>query len=115
MDAHKTRILWLICALIIVAAALRFYGMNTQSIWFDEGWSAFAAARPTLIDAWNADATNPPLYYVLLNMAAHLWGDSAFGLRVFSLFCGLLGVALSARLGMALFGGRAAVFAAAAA
>lgn len=112
MDAHKTRILWLICALIGLSAAVRFYGIDTQSLWFDEGWSAFAAARPTLLDAWNADTTNPPLYYVLLNIAAHLWGDSAFGLRVFSFFCGLLGVALSARLGRSLFGPRAAVFAA---
>ena len=61
----------LILVLLLLATAVRLFQIQSQSIWFDEGWSAYAAAQPTLVAAWNADPTNPPLYYVLLNLAAH--------------------------------------------
>ncbi len=75
--------------LILLAAALRLFHIQTQSIWFDEGWSAYAAAQPSLIAAIQADATNPPLYYLLLNLAARGFGTSEFALRIVSLLIGL--------------------------
>jgi hypothetical protein len=96
--------------LLLAATAVRLYHIQTQSIWFDEGWSAYAAVQPTLLDAWNADATNPPLYYVLLNIAARGFGTSELALRFFSTLWGLLAVALSYRLGRDLFGARAGVW-----
>lgn len=88
-----------IVLLILIAAAIRLYGIQSQSLWFDEGWSAYAAARPDLIAAFNADLTNPPLYYVLLNIHATFLGDSEFALRLFSWFMGLLTIPLSYQLG----------------
>jgi uncharacterized membrane protein len=85
--------------LILFTAAIRLSGIQNQSLWFDEGWSAYAAARPNLIAAFNADLTNPPLYYVLLNAHAALAGDSEFSLRLFSLFMGLLTIPLAYQLG----------------
>jgi hypothetical protein len=84
--------------ILLLAVALRLYGIQSQSIWFDEGWSAYAAQQPSLIAAWQADATNPPLYYVLLNLAARGFGTTEFGLRVFSLFLGLLTIPLTCQL-----------------
>ena len=71
-----TRKFWVLSALLLLAVALRLYHLQSQSIWFDEGWSAYAAVQPTLWDAFQSDATNPPLYYVLLNISARFTGDS---------------------------------------
>ncbi|MBN8637872.1 MAG: glycosyltransferase family 39 protein, partial [Anaerolineae bacterium] len=98
--------------LILLAAAIRLLGLQTQSLWFDEGWSAFAAVQPNLIAAFNADLTNPPLYYVLLNVHAHLLGDSEFSLRLFSLLNSLLTIPLSYQLGKRIAGESAGWYAA---
>lgn len=106
------RSLALLVGLLLAATALRLYAIQRQSVWFDEGWSAYAAAQPTLLDAWNADATNPPLYYVLLNLFAQGAGPSVLVLRGFSLLLGIIGVALAYRLGCTLFDERAGLAAA---
>ncbi len=98
--------------LILLAAAIRLLGLQTQSLWFDEGWSAFAAVQPNLIAAFNADLTNPPLYYVLLNLHAHVLGDSEFSLRLFSLLNSLLTIPLSYQLGKRIAGESAGWYAA---
>src|SRR5687768_18576605 len=77
-------------ALLIAAFAVRLIDIQLESLWFDEGWSAHAAAAPTLRDAANADATNPPLYYVILRAAAHFFGDLPLALRLVSAFFGVL-------------------------
>jgi len=106
------RSLALLVGLLLTATALRLYAIQRQSVWFDEGWSAYAAAQPTLLAAWNADATNPPLYYVLLNLFAQGAGQSTLALRGFSLLLGVVGVALAYRLGRTLFDERAGLAAA---
>ena len=98
--------------LILSACATRLYQLQTQSIWFDEGWSAFAAVQPTLISAIEADPTNPPLYYLLLNITTRAFGDSSFGLRWFSVMLGLLTIPLAYQLGRRLFDRRAGMYAA---
>jgi hypothetical protein len=95
---------------LLLWTALAAFGIGEDSIWFDEGWSAFAAAQPTVIAAANADATNPPLYYALLHIHVRLLGDSEFSLRLFSLFCGLIALALAYRLAVRLADRRAGLF-----
>ncbi|MBN8617846.1 MAG: glycosyltransferase family 39 protein [Anaerolineae bacterium] len=105
------RSLWLVILILLLGTAVRFYHIQTRSIWFDEGWSAYAAAQPTLIDAWNADLTNPPLYYLTLNAAARFIGQTELALRWVSLAFGLLAAALAYRLGRHLFGDQAGIMA----
>jgi 4-amino-4-deoxy-L-arabinose transferase-like glycosyltransferase len=100
--------------ILLIAFAFWISNLGLQSIWFDEGWSAFAAAQPDVIAAANADATNPPLYYALLHVHARLFGESEFALRLFSVFLGMITCALSFRLASIWFGRRAAIFALAA-
>jgi 4-amino-4-deoxy-L-arabinose transferase-like glycosyltransferase len=102
----------ILVAVILLAAITRFYHLKTQSIWFDEGWSAYAAVQPTLWDAVLADLTNPPLYYVLLNISTRFLGDTEFALRWFSLAWGLLTIPLAYQLARRLFDARAGVYAA---
>ena len=90
-------LIWSLALVLLFAAGLALFQIGAPSLWFDEGWSAYAASQPSLVAAANADATNPPLYYMILHVAARLWGASEFGLRVVSLFAGLLGVAVAAR------------------
>jgi 4-amino-4-deoxy-L-arabinose transferase-like glycosyltransferase len=106
-----TRLLFLVL-LLLAAASARTYQLTAQSIWFDEGWSAFAAEQPTVLDAANADATNPPLYYVLLNGFVRFTGDSELSLRWFSLLFGLLTIPLAYQLGKRVFNARAGLGAA---
>lgn len=101
-----------ICAVLLLAWALTLYNIETQSIWFDEGWSAYAAAQPTVIDAANADATNPPLYYALLHIHARFAGTSEFALRFFSAGWLLIAIALACRLARRAFGSRAVPYSA---
>jgi len=81
--------------ILFLAFGIRLYHLDHQSIWFDEGWSAYAAEQPTLLDAWNSDQTNPPLYYLLVNIAARGFGLSEFSLRYVSLLLGIVTVALA--------------------
>ncbi len=108
----RNRRLFLVVVLVLLAAALRLFHLSTQSIWFDEGWSAYAAQQPTLSAAAQADLTNPPLYYVLLNAAAHCFGTTEFALRIVSLLLGLLIIPLVYRLARAAAGERAGRYAA---
>ena len=101
-----------IVAILLLATAVRLVNISEQSIWFDEGWSAYAAGQQTLIDAARADLTNPPLYYVLLNIAARFFGESEFALRWFSTLIGLLGIAVAYRFAAELFGKRAGAYSA---
>ena len=83
---------------LLLFSALGAYQLGAPSVWFDEGWSAAAAAAPTLKAALTLDDTNPPLYYGLLHLYARGVGTSEFALRSFSLLCGLLALALTVRL-----------------
>ncbi len=105
------RALWSATAVLLLAAGLRLHQIAAQSIWFDEGWSAYAAGLPTLIEAARADLTNPPLHYVVLNAAARFIGTSELALRFVSLLLYLLTVALAFRLSRLLFGRSASVWA----
>ena len=90
--------LWWLVALLLVAFATRLFDLGGQSLWFDEGWSAFAAVQPDLAAAADADPTNPPLYYMLINLHTRLSGDSEFSLRLLSLWASLLIIPLSDQL-----------------
>ena len=107
----QKRIGWLLVVLLLAATAVRLYRIQAQSIWFDEGWSAYAAIQPTLQAAIEADPTNPPLYYLLLNLSRRAFGDSPFALRWFSTMLGLLTLPLSYQLARRLFNVRAGVYA----
>jgi mannosyltransferase len=88
-----------------LAASLRFYRLDAQSFWNDEGNAIRAAQRtiPLVIAAARGDI-HPPGYYLLL----HFWriptGDSEFAVRSLSVYIGLLTVALTGRLGRRMLG-----------
>ena len=75
--------------IVLFAAALRFFQIDAQSYWHDEGNSRVLAAR-SLGEIWLAAAVDihPPGYYVLLSGWRTLFGESEAALRGLSALAG---------------------------
>ena len=101
----------------LLATGLRFYGLDRQSLWNDEGTSVAVAQRDLATIARDAAADiHPPLYYVLLSRWVELLGTGEAAVRSLSALLGLGLVALTYALGRLLLGrwpGLAAAFLAA--
>ena len=99
----------LIAILILwLATGLRFYQLDAQSFWNDEGNSARLSERPlNLIIEGTASDIHPPLYYIVLRGWREILGGTEFGLRSFSAFAGILTVAATLALGRLFFKRRA--------
>ncbi|MCA1553959.1 MAG: glycosyltransferase family 39 protein, partial [Chloroflexi bacterium] len=81
----------------MLAFALRLYRLSASGFWFDEAASYFIASKGLLgiVEyARQAPGEHPPLYYMLLSLWMSAAGASEFVLRFFSVFFGVLFVAL---------------------
>ncbi|MFO7698601.1 MAG: glycosyltransferase family 39 protein [Anaerolineae bacterium] len=114
MSAERGRIHWrttlLLAALLLLALGLRLWNLDQHVLWWDEGNNAyFAHATPAQILETSrlTNDTNPPVHRLALGLWLRLLGDSAFNLRLLSVVCGVLTVAL-AFLGGRRLGGDAA-------
>ncbi len=90
--------------IILLAAALRFHHLGTQSLWNDEGNAYVQATRNfTDIAANAARDIHPPGYYWLLALWRGLMGESEIALRSLSTFASILSIAFTFALGKRLF------------
>ncbi len=90
---------FVLVAILLLAAGLRFYALDGQSFWADEGNSVVLATRtPAAIVAAAAADIHPPAYYLALAAWGRLVGLSEFGVRSFSALAGLALVAALYRL-----------------
>jgi hypothetical protein len=105
---------WLILgAILLLATFLRFYKIDAQSLWYDEGNSARIAERSLqLIVEGAAGDIHPPLYYLLLKVWRAVFGDGEAALRSFSAVCGVLTVLFTYLIGRDLFNRRVGLIAA---
>jgi 4-amino-4-deoxy-L-arabinose transferase-like glycosyltransferase len=105
---------WL-TATLVLAAALRFSTLAVQSLWEDEGFTARIASSPLASAVAQVPHTEstPPLYYALVWLWAHMFGDSAYALRSLSALFGCVTVWAVYWVGMALASRRVALVAAA--
>ena len=96
--------------MLLVATGLRFYRLDAQSFWNDEGNTARLVERPVaLIIEGAAGDIHPPGYYLLLHVWRAFTGDSEFALRAFSALCGVLTVAVAAAVAQYIGGRRTAL------
>jgi 4-amino-4-deoxy-L-arabinose transferase-like glycosyltransferase len=88
-----------------LAAALRWFRIDAQSLWYDEGISAHQLTRsfPEILRAAALD-THPPLYYWTLKAWGDTLGASELGLRSLSAAWGVLALVLTWLIGRRLFG-----------
>lgn len=92
-------------AILALAAGLRLYRIEAQSLWADEGNSAALAMRSLSRIAQDAAADiHPPLYYWLLHLWASLFGTSETALRSLSVVFGVATVYLIYLIGCRLQG-----------
>jgi hypothetical protein len=100
-------------AVLLLAAFLRFYRIDHQSYWNDEGNSRVLASRDVATIIRNAAAdVHPPGYYLLLKFWREATGEGELALRGLSALQGVLLVAGLYRLGREWFGLRAGLAAA---
>ena len=100
----RTDVYWVVTPLII-AAALRFYNLSDNSIWFDEALSIKQARLP-FIDMIEATSyfPYPPLHNIFLFFSFRLFGITEFAARLPSVLFDLGTVGLVFQLGRRLFG-----------
>src|SRR5688572_22137989 len=101
----------LVVALLISLFGLVLSGIERDSFWLDEGWTAWTIRdEPRDVDSWRdairfirastlttfervrADV-HPPLYFILLDGWSLLAGESQFALRLPSALMGILALA----------------------
>jgi mannosyltransferase len=85
---------------LLLSFALRFYRLDAQSLWADEGASIVQAGRSLSAIAFHtARDIHPPLYYYLLHFWVQFLGDGEIAVRSLSAILGVLLVGLIFLLG----------------
>lgn len=94
----------LLAGVILLGFGLRIFHLQTQSLWFDEGWSWHLARLPLaeMASATAADRS-PPLYYAALHVWLKLAGQTEFAMRYLSLMADVTVIVLVVALVRALF------------
>ncbi len=102
--------------LLLVAAGLRLYGLDRESLWLDEACSWHTATHPTLHAVAYEDVgwhMHPPGYFVFLHYWIAVFGDSEMSLRMPSAIVGVVSVFLMYLLGCRWYGPREGMLSAA--
>ena len=96
--------MWLALAILLLAAAARFYRLGAQSLWVDEGIAYAHSLRslPELIPLLQRNV-HAPAYFALLGLWEDAAGASEFSLRFLSAFFSVISVAWTYALGKRLF------------
>jgi uncharacterized membrane protein len=111
LTSPQTLLLGLI---LLVALGLRLFHLDGQSLWYDEGVSAFMTRRTFAeIAAATSVDIHPPLYYWLLSLWAVPFGQGEIALRSLSVVLGTVTVWATYRLGRMLAGAAVGLAAAA--
>lgn len=106
-------VLTILLVVIALAGALRAIDLGRQSLWYDEGVSAYLTSLSLGdLTQWTAQDIQPPLYYYLLWGWARIFGSSEAALRALSLVFSLLTVPLSWYAGQRLLSVRAGLLSA---
>lgn len=108
--------LWVPCALVLLAAAIRFSTLDLQSLWYDEAFTPVHTLHTSLFATLRAVArteNSPPLWYLLEWAFWRVLGNGAVALRFLSALTGMASVAIGWGIGAELSGRRAAILTAA--
>jgi mannosyltransferase len=78
-------------AVIVAGSLLRWSGLNSQSLWLDEGYTLWLS-RFSLADIWHALRfdTEAPLYHALIHYWCGFFGSTPWSLRALSALFGTL-------------------------
>ena len=111
----RSRWIWALGVLTLLALAVRFWQVNYHSLWFDETMSVFWARKPAgeIIDVGLhlIRDKHPPVYYLLLHVWMSLFGQGPVAVRSLSILFGAILPPALALLGAELFDRRAGLIA----
>jgi 4-amino-4-deoxy-L-arabinose transferase-like glycosyltransferase len=104
---HLFQIQIALLLILLIGFAARIYDLDRQSMWSDEGLSYYRAGLPPAeilqntitIDGTVTRDTNPPLYFLLLNLWRRFGGESVSSLRLAGALASWLAVPLMFVLG----------------
>lgn len=104
--------------IIIIGAYMRFYHINKESIWLDEGYTIHISAN--IIDFLSSKEklktgyfeTTPPLYFIVMHYWIKLFGTSEQSIRIPSAIAGIISLYLIYLLGKSLYDRKTGVIAA---
>jgi mannosyltransferase len=88
---------WGVVGLVLLSFLLRVYNLGAQEFWFDEALTAYVSGlgwEDTIAYLRSAPFEHPPLYFLSLYPWQVLTGTSEFAFRFYSVFWGVLLVAL---------------------
>lgn len=82
---------------VVMAAAVRLYGLTDKALWFDETVSVLFARMPIgrMLAVLPANDPHPPLYYLLLHGWIGWLGDGEAAVRWLSVLIGVAGAGLT--------------------
>ena len=88
---------WAVCLLVVLAAAIRFATIATQSFWTDEALTVYEVRLPlgAMINTVAHYETSPPLYFLSVWAWGHVFGTSEAGLRSLSALAGIVFVPIA--------------------
>ena len=90
-----------LCATVLIAAALRVYKLDYQSLWSDEIFSLITTDPNLSVSEFWARVrtdTHPPIYYLLLRLSSSVFGQSELAARAPSAVFGILTLCAAAML-----------------
>ncbi|MFX0146064.1 MAG: glycosyltransferase family 39 protein [Candidatus Hodarchaeota archaeon] len=105
---------WLAPSIVLILAIfLRLYQLGIPSLWLDETHSWWLTRLPwdDLAQALREIGVHPPLYFTALKIISSFFGDSEFGLRIFSVVVDLASILVVMQIGRTV-GGRPGLIAA---
>ncbi len=110
--AHSGGYGWAVVALTLLATALRFWGLDRQGLWNDEGLSFVRSSQSLSQMLAGLPTEQMPLYYILLNLWMSVLGQSVWTMRALSALPGIALIPLSFHLGKRWFSAEAGLAAA---
>lgn len=116
MSLQKQNHIGIFLIILVIAAILRFYGLDRLSLWADELWVVVASVSgslPDMIKSVYYHDNHPPGHYLLVRYTQLLLGASDFAIRLPSALAGIALVAATYVTGKKAFSAKAAVIASA--
>jgi mannosyltransferase len=102
MTRARLRLDWSLCALVALAAMIRFATLAQQSLWLDEAITALRVLHPSLSATFSAVVHNentPPAFYFAEWFLTRALGSGVFALRTLSAIGGVATVAVAWTIG----------------
>ena len=100
----------LLIGILLLAGILRFYQLDSESIWLDEGYALREAEKSDLSESLRSikeENATPPLYFLFLRYWIMSFGKSEFILRLPSVIFSLISIVFVFLIGKELYNKKA--------